>query len=102
MAEVGLSLYDREERLLAFLLDSGMQTTLRLDDKLYRRAKATAAEQGVTLTRFIEEALQLRLEKRPPVQILDLPTFNSGQPFNFSAEELKKLGQDSDWGGDER
>ena len=42
-----------------------MQTTLRLDDNLYRRAKATAAEQGVTLTRFIEEALQLRLEKRP-------------------------------------
>jgi antitoxin component of RelBE/YafQ-DinJ toxin-antitoxin module len=79
-----------------------MQTTLRLDDNLYRRAKATAAEQGVTLTRFIEEALQLRLEKRPPVRTLNLPSFDSGLPFDYTVEELKKLGQDSDWGGDDR
>ena len=77
-----------------------MQTTLRLDDNLYRRAKATAAEQGVTLTRFIEEALQLRLEKRPVAHALNLPTFDSGLPFAYTTEELKKLGQDSDWDGD--
>ena len=77
-----------------------MQTTLRLDDNLYRRAKATAAEQGVTLTRFIEEALQLRLEKRPMVQEIKLHTFDSGRVFNHTVEELKKIGQDSDWGGE--
>jgi hypothetical protein len=39
-----------------------MQTTLRLDDDLYRQAKARAAALGVSLTRFLEEALRQRLE----------------------------------------
>lgn len=42
-----------------------MQTTLRIDDNLYRNAKARAAREGVTLTRFLEEGLRMRLE-RPP------------------------------------
>ena len=77
-----------------------MQTTLRLDDNLYRRAKATAAEQGVTLTRFIEEALQLRLEKRPVTSPITLPVVRSGKSFDFSPEELKRLAQETDWGGE--
>lgn len=35
-----------------------MQTTLRIDDSTYREAKAEAARLGVTLTRFIEDALR--------------------------------------------
>jgi len=35
-----------------------MQTTLRIDDATYREAKAEAARLGVTLTRFIEDALR--------------------------------------------
>lgn len=42
-----------------------MQTTLRIDDNLYRDAKAKAAREGVTLTRFLEEGLRMRLEKHP-------------------------------------
>ncbi len=38
-----------------------MQTTLRIDDELYREAKAEAVRSGITVTRFIEEALRLRL-----------------------------------------
>ncbi len=38
-----------------------MQTTLRIDDTIYRQAKAEAAREGITLTKFIEEALRLRL-----------------------------------------
>jgi ribbon-helix-helix CopG family protein len=38
-----------------------MQTTLRLDDELYRQAKARAAAQGISLTRFLEEAIRERL-----------------------------------------
>ena len=38
-----------------------MQTTLRIRDDLYRQAKVEAAREGVTLTRFLESALQMRL-----------------------------------------
>ena len=40
-----------------------MQTTLRIDDEIYRAAKAQAARQGSTLTRFIEEALRERVAR---------------------------------------
>ena len=40
-----------------------MQTTLRIDDKTYREAKAEAARQGMTLTRFIEESLRQSLAR---------------------------------------
>jgi hypothetical protein len=39
-----------------------MRTTLDIDDQLYRRAKATAAERGCTVTSVIEEALRLALD----------------------------------------
>ncbi|MFZ5992892.1 MAG: toxin-antitoxin system HicB family antitoxin [Deinococcota bacterium] len=72
-----------------------MQTTLRIDDELYRRAKAEAARQGITLTQFLEEALRLRLQYRPgkPVK---LPTFDSGKVFDFTPEQLKELIQSGD------
>jgi hypothetical protein len=35
-----------------------MQTTLRIDGATYREAKAEAARAGLTVTRFIEEALR--------------------------------------------
>ncbi len=38
-----------------------MQTTLRINDDIYREAKAVAARSGITLTRFIEEALRERI-----------------------------------------
>jgi len=41
-----------------------MQTTLRMDDGLLRRAKAVAAEEGESLTAFIEGALRQRLQAR--------------------------------------
>jgi len=43
-----------------------MQTTLRLDDELYRRAKAQAAAQGISLTRFVEKAVQEQLDRPSP------------------------------------
>jgi hypothetical protein len=42
-----------------------MQTTLRLDEDLYRRAKSKASELGLSFTRFLEETLAERLD-RPP------------------------------------
>ena len=40
-----------------------MQTTLRIDDELYLRAKAKAGELGLSLTRFFEEAVEARLAR---------------------------------------
>jgi hypothetical protein len=39
-----------------------VQTTLRIDDAIYRRAKAEAARRGMTLTLFLEEALREKIE----------------------------------------
>jgi hypothetical protein len=38
-----------------------MQTTLRINDDIYRRAKAKSSEMGLSLTRFFEEAVEVRL-----------------------------------------
>jgi hypothetical protein len=43
-----------------------MQTTLRIDDELYRRAKAEAAEQGMSLTKLVEEAIREHLDRPAP------------------------------------
>ncbi|RIH84972.1 toxin-antitoxin system HicB family antitoxin [Calidithermus roseus] len=71
-----------------------MQTTLRINDELYRKAKAEAARQGITLTQFLEEALRLRLQYRPG-KPANLPTFDSGKAFDFTPEQLKQLIQAS-------
>lgn len=53
-----------------------MQTTLRIDDALYREAKTAAAREGITITRFIEAALLQRL--RPARAKVSLPVYDSG------------------------
>lgn len=74
-------------------------TTLRINKALYQRAKAAAAAQGVTLTRFIEQSLQEKLEQKPaPRREIKLHTFDSGRPFNYSPEELKQMAVDTDYG----
>ena len=45
---------------------SVMRTTLRLDDELYRQAKARAATLGMSLTKFLEEAVRERLHAPMP------------------------------------
>lgn len=42
-----------------------MKTTLDLNDQLLADAKAMAAQQRTSLTRLIEEGLQLRLRAKP-------------------------------------
>ena len=49
-----------------------MQTTLRIDDKIYRQVKAKSNELGLTITRFFEEAARerlIKLEERQPDKI---------------------------------
>jgi hypothetical protein len=58
-----------------------MQTTLRIRDDVYRLAKADAARLGLTLTRYIEEALEARLER----------TEANGQPDRSAVVERDRL-----------
>lgn len=46
-----------------------MKTTLDINDSLLASAKALAARQQTTLTRLIEEGLQLRLRSSPPARL---------------------------------
>ena len=43
-----------------------MRTTLDINDKLLAKAKSAAAREKSSLTRFIEEALAMRLRGRRP------------------------------------
>ena len=45
-----------------------MKTTLDINDALLANAKALAAQQHTSLTRLIEEGLQLRLRSSEPVR----------------------------------
>jgi hypothetical protein len=61
-----------------------MQTTLRIQDAIYREAKIEAAREGISITRLIEDALRCRLG-RGVARKGKLPTFDSGRrlPANF-------------------
>jgi hypothetical protein len=66
-----------------------MQTTLRLDDELCRRAKTQAASQGISLTKLVEEAIREHLDRPAPTprrQRLRLPvsTATGGLAPGFS------------------
>jgi hypothetical protein len=74
-------------------------TTLRIDDGLYRETKSAAARQGMTVTRFIEDALRLKLRlagaPRKPEDI-KLPTFAAGRGFPLTPKALKRLARQSE------
>jgi hypothetical protein len=50
-----------------------MQTTLRMDEALLRKAKAIAAEEGESLTAFIEGAIRQRLQARDRAALAERP-----------------------------
>ena len=73
-------------------------TTLRIDGELYREIKVAAARRGMTVTRFVEEALRskLRLADAPrKPEGIELPTFAAGKGFQFLPKALKKLARQS-------
>jgi len=54
-----------------------MKTTLNLNDTLLINAKALAAQQRTSLTRLIEEGLQMRLNARSvPAHPVRLPVYS--------------------------
>jgi hypothetical protein len=71
-----------------------MQTTLRLDDDLYRRAKAAAAEQGMSLNRLVEDAIRELLDRPAPSprrKHLRLPVSNAAGGLAPGFSDLKEV-----------
>lgn len=70
-----------------------MQTTLRIDDRLYREAKAEAARAGMSLTRFLEEGLRLRLEKKlpPPAVPHAFRVYAAVKPHPQSWQQIRQV-----------
>jgi hypothetical protein len=61
------------------MYDTNMKTTLDIKDNLLASAKAAAALQRTTLTRLIEEGLEMRLRKiTPPISKakIKIPVFH--------------------------
>lgn len=52
-----------------------MKITLKLNDQLFAHAKSLAAQQGTSLTRLIEEGLQLRLRAQAERSRIRLPVY---------------------------
>jgi hypothetical protein len=53
-----------------------MRTTIRIDEGVYRRAKARAAQTGQTVSQVIEDAVRVALRPRPRgEEMVPLPTF---------------------------
>jgi hypothetical protein len=81
-----------------------MKTTLDLNDQLLASAKALAAQQRTSLTRLIEEGLQLRLRAPAGVPMagrVQLPVFNgqgglvAGVDPRSNKAMLEALGDDA-------
>jgi hypothetical protein len=69
-----------------------MQTTLRLDDELYRQAKDRATELGMSLTQFLEEAVReylLAPVPAPPRPRLRLPVSSAAGGLAPELSDLK-------------
>lgn len=70
-----------------------MQTTLRINDRLYREAKTEAARQGLTLTRFLEEGIRLRLDRNAVQSGVPhrFPLYTPAEPHSLSDEEIRRI-----------
>lgn len=71
-----------------------MKTTLEIPDPLFRKAKATAAQQGVTLREFVNDALREKLLGDPKTGTGEpawTKFFGAGKPFAASIREIDRV-----------
>ena len=70
-----------------------MKTTLNLNDEVLRRTKDSAARDGVTMTKFVEDALRAKLAKprRKPIFKLVLKTVKGSRPPNVDISDRNAL-----------
>ncbi|HWO33285.1 MAG TPA: hypothetical protein VNO32_31180 [Candidatus Acidoferrum sp.] len=63
-----------------------MKTTLEIPDKVFRRAKSKAAEQGIPLRQFVTEAVEQKLRE---------PSSTDGKPWMKHIGKLKDLHEET-------
>lgn len=71
-----------------------MKTTINLNDHLLRKAKQRASRRGITLTRFIEDALRARLmdgDRDVRAFKLQLKTVRGHAPPNVDISDREAL-----------
>ena len=69
-----------------------VKTTLNLNDEVLRRCKRSAARDGITLTRFIEDALRAKLvPKAKPQFRLRLLTVHGNRAPNVDVTDRDAL-----------
>ncbi|MDE2655814.1 MAG: DUF2191 domain-containing protein [Gemmatimonadetes bacterium] len=71
-----------------------MKTTINLNDQLLRRAKQRASRRGITLTRFIEDALRAKLmdgDRDVGAFTLQLKTVRGHAPPNVDISDREAL-----------
>ena len=71
-----------------------MKTTLNLNDQILGRAKTRAAQEGISLTRFVEDALRTKLmgdRRKDSAFKLDLRTVKGYAPPNVDISDREAL-----------
>ena len=71
-----------------------MKTTLNLNDQVLRHAKERAARDGITLTRFVENAMRAKLmatQSKGPAFKLKIPTVKGKRPPNVDVSDREAL-----------
>ena len=70
-----------------------MKTTLNLNDRVLLRAKGRAAQEGITLTKFVEDALRAKLMTASPGPTfkLKLRTVTGNRPPNVDISDREAL-----------
>ena len=81
-----------------------MQTTLRLDDEIFRQAKSQAAARGISLTRLVEEAIREHLAKpaSPSREHVRLPVSTASGGLASGSSTLAEAVAAADFGEDRR
>ncbi len=71
-----------------------MKTTLNLDDQVLLHAKERAARDGITLTRFVEDAMRAKLmatQRKGPAFKLKISTVKGNRPPNVDVSDRDAL-----------
>lgn len=71
-----------------------MKTTLNLNDQVLRHAKERAARDGITLTRFVENAMRAKLmatQRNGPTFKLKISTVKGKRPPNVDISDRDAL-----------